>query len=71
MDNGTQQKSSRSRVVIAGGGVAAVEAMLALRDLAGEGKNLKIKLRRKETKSKKQKKKKKIHKKTHKTTNPQ
>jgi sulfide:quinone oxidoreductase len=36
MDNGTQQKSPRSRVVIAGGGVAAVEAMLALRDLAGD-----------------------------------
>jgi sulfide:quinone oxidoreductase len=36
MDNGTQQMSSRSRVVIAGGGVAAVETMLALRDLAGD-----------------------------------
>jgi sulfide:quinone oxidoreductase len=36
MDNGTQQKSPRSRVVIVGGGVAAVEAMLALRDLAGD-----------------------------------
>jgi sulfide:quinone oxidoreductase len=36
MENGTQQTSPRSRVVIAGGGVAAVEAMLALRDLAGD-----------------------------------
>jgi sulfide:quinone oxidoreductase len=36
MDRQTQQQGSRPRVLIAGGGVAAVEAMLALRDLAGE-----------------------------------
>lgn len=36
MDNGMQQISPKTRVVIAGGGVAAVEAMLALRDLAGD-----------------------------------
>jgi sulfide:quinone oxidoreductase len=36
MDNGTQQTSPRQRVLIAGGGVAAVEAMLALRELAGD-----------------------------------
>lgn len=36
MDDGTQRTSPRSRVVIAGGGVAAIEAMLALRDLAGD-----------------------------------
>jgi sulfide:quinone oxidoreductase len=36
MDNGTQQMSPKSRIVIAGGGVAAVETMLALRDLAGD-----------------------------------
>jgi sulfide:quinone oxidoreductase len=36
MDSQTQQSSSKSRVLIAGGGVAAVEAMLALRDLAGD-----------------------------------
>jgi sulfide:quinone oxidoreductase len=36
MDDGTQQTSPGSRVLIAGGGVAAVEAMLALRDLAGD-----------------------------------
>ena len=36
MDSQTQQQSSRPRVLIAGGGVAAVEAMLALRDLAGD-----------------------------------
>jgi sulfide:quinone oxidoreductase len=36
MDGQAQQQSSRPRVLIAGGGVAAVEAMLALRDLAGD-----------------------------------
>jgi sulfide:quinone oxidoreductase len=36
MDNETQQTSPRQRVLIAGGGVAAVEAMLALRELAGD-----------------------------------
>lgn len=36
MDDQTQQRSSKPRVLIAGGGVAAVEAMLALRDLAGD-----------------------------------
>jgi sulfide:quinone oxidoreductase len=36
MDNGTQQTSPVQRVVIAGGGVAAIEAMLALRELAGD-----------------------------------
>ena len=36
MDDQTQQRSSRPRVLIAGGGVAAIEAMLALRELAGD-----------------------------------
>jgi sulfide:quinone oxidoreductase len=36
MDRQTQRQSSRPRVLIAGGGVAALEAMLALRDLAGD-----------------------------------
>jgi sulfide:quinone oxidoreductase len=36
MDNQTQHQSSRPRVLIAGGGVAAIEAMLVLRDLAGD-----------------------------------
>jgi sulfide:quinone oxidoreductase len=36
MDDQTQQRSSKPRVLIAGGGVAAIEAMLALRDLAGD-----------------------------------
>jgi len=34
--NRTPKDAAKPKVVIAGGGVAAVEAMLALRDLAGD-----------------------------------
>jgi sulfide:quinone oxidoreductase len=36
MNSQRQQQGSKARVLIAGGGVAAVEAMVALRDLAGD-----------------------------------
>jgi sulfide:quinone oxidoreductase len=36
MNSQRQQRGSKARVLIAGGGVAAVEAMVALRDLAGD-----------------------------------
>lgn len=42
MGSDAQQSRSRPRVLIAGGGVAALEAVLALRDLAGEKLDVKL-----------------------------